>query len=410
MAMGQFYHVAVCTKRRTGSTAVLQDNGTWGGPSIGLHGGVGAVNEDWLSIFGGDGYQCAIDRSDPDLIYYECRTAAWAAAISRPANKPRSVPRASARRQGHGQGQGRTQHRFNWNTPFILSHHNPKIFYCGGDFVFKSLDRGNDLKIISPELTLTKRGTASAIAESAKEPRRPVGRHRRRRSLGNTQRRQGLDQPHGQGRPARPALGRHHRGVAQGRGRAYVAFDAHRSDDDKPYLFVTEDFGETWKSITAPARGRFDRCLREDIENLICSTAAPSSVSLRRSIAANRGRASTTICPPWLSTKSPCIPPPAKSSLPRTAAACGFSTCRPCGRSSRRRSWRKPTSTSRTRWCAGCWSPRMQDQSPFRRRKPEARCSNLLLADRGGEKGDLRGQGISRARSSANGPRASSRA
>ena len=34
-------------------------------------------------------------------------------------------------------------------------------------------------------------------------------------------------------------------------GRAYVAFDAHRSDDDKPYAFVTEDFGETWKSLTA---------------------------------------------------------------------------------------------------------------------------------------------------------------
>src|SRR5207302_6661944 len=59
-------------------------------------------------------------------------------------------------------------------------------------------------------------------------------------------------------------------------GRAYVCLDAHRSDDDKPYLFVTEDFGKTWKNIseTLPAFGS-TRCLREDPINsnlLLCGT------------------------------------------------------------------------------------------------------------------------------------------
>src|SRR5262249_32614658 len=51
-------------------------------------------------------------------------------------------------------------------------------------------------------------------------------------------------------------------------GRAYVCFDAHRSDDDKPYLFVTEDYGETWKPIATnlPEFGS-TRCLRQDIRN-----------------------------------------------------------------------------------------------------------------------------------------------
>ena len=34
-------------------------------------------------------------------------------------------------------------------------------------------------------------------------------------------------------------------------GRAYVVFDGHRSDDDEPYVFVTENYGETWKSLRA---------------------------------------------------------------------------------------------------------------------------------------------------------------
>ncbi len=34
-------------------------------------------------------------------------------------------------------------------------------------------------------------------------------------------------------------------------GRCYVVFDAHRSNDDEPYVFVTEDYGQTWKSLRA---------------------------------------------------------------------------------------------------------------------------------------------------------------
>ena len=69
-------------------------------------------------------------------------------------------------------------------------------------------------------------------------------------------------------------------------GRAYVCFDGHRSDDDRPLLFVTEDFGKTWKNITSnlPAFGS-TRCLREDIDNpdlLYCGTEFGVFVSLDR--------------------------------------------------------------------------------------------------------------------------------
>ena len=34
-------------------------------------------------------------------------------------------------------------------------------------------------------------------------------------------------------------------------GGAYVTFDAHRTNDHKPCVYVTKDFGETWTSISS---------------------------------------------------------------------------------------------------------------------------------------------------------------
>src|SRR5262249_35615636 len=61
-------------------------------------------------------------------------------------------------------------YRYNWNTPFLLSSHNSRIFYCAGNYVFRSVKQGQDLKPISPEITRTKRGTATALAESPRNP------------------------------------------------------------------------------------------------------------------------------------------------------------------------------------------------------------------------------------------------
>ena len=50
-------------------------------------------------------------------------------------------------------------------------------------------------------------------------------------------------------------------------GRAYVAYDGHYFNDDKPYVFVTEDYGKTWKSLNANLPSGSTRVLREDISN-----------------------------------------------------------------------------------------------------------------------------------------------
>src|SRR3989442_197905 len=66
--------------------------------------------------------------------------------------------------------QEEAEYRFNWNTPFILSRHNSHLFYSAGNHVFRSLKKGDDLHVLSPEITRTKRGSGTALSESPVTP------------------------------------------------------------------------------------------------------------------------------------------------------------------------------------------------------------------------------------------------
>ncbi len=50
-------------------------------------------------------------------------------------------------------------------------------------------------------------------------------------------------------------------------GTCYVSFDAHRTDDHKPYVFVTRDFGQTWASIAANLPEGNVNVIKEDPKN-----------------------------------------------------------------------------------------------------------------------------------------------
>jgi photosystem II stability/assembly factor-like uncharacterized protein len=256
LAIGQFYHVAVDTKKPYNVYGGMQDNGSWGGPSRALHSG-GTTNDDWTMVGGGDGFVCRVDPTDPDLVYWESQDG----HIFRRHLKTGEFAGIRPKEQ-----KG-LAYRFNWNTPFILSSHNPRILYSAGNFVFRSVKQGDDLRVISPEISRTKRGTGTALAESPLNPNvlyagTDDGNLWVTRDGGNTWNnvvaKVGLPGP---------------RWVATieasrfAEGRAYVVFDAHRSDDDEPYVYVTEDFGATWKSLRANLPTGSTRVLREDIKN-----------------------------------------------------------------------------------------------------------------------------------------------
>jgi photosystem II stability/assembly factor-like uncharacterized protein len=256
-AIGQFYHVAVDSKLPYHVYGGLQDNGSWGGPSRSLSGS-GPVNDDWIVVSGGDGFVCRVDPYNPDLVYFESQDGNVGRRNLRTGERGTIRPRAQ---------QGLKPYRFNWNTPFILSSHNPRILYSGGNYVFRSVKQGDELKPISPEIARTGRGTATALAESPRNPDvlwagTDDGNLWITRDGGvkwtNVADKVGLPGP---------------RWVATieasryAEGRAYVVFDGHRSDDDEPYVYLTEDFGQTWKSLRGSLPTGSTRVLREDIQN-----------------------------------------------------------------------------------------------------------------------------------------------
>src|SRR5208283_2279754 len=159
-ALGQFYHVAVDMRKPYYVYGGLQDNGSWGGPSRSLHGS-GPTNDDWFLLGGGDGFVCRIDPIDSDIVYYEAQDGNMARRNLRTGEWARIQPKTA---------KGAPPYRFNWNAPYILSSHNPRIVYCAGNYVFRSVKQGDDLRPISPEITRTKRGSGTALAESTRNP------------------------------------------------------------------------------------------------------------------------------------------------------------------------------------------------------------------------------------------------
>ncbi|MCO6453773.1 MAG: PDZ domain-containing protein [Pirellulaceae bacterium] len=257
MAIGQFYHVAVDNRRPYRVYGGLQDNGSWGGPSR-TRAGRGPANWDWVRVGGGDGFVCQADPADPDWVYYESQYGRMGRVNVSTGERARFAPATT--RDG-------PRYRFNWKTPFLLSHQNSRIFYCAGNVVFRSLNRGDDLRPISPQITRTDRGSATALAESPRDPNvlyvgTDDGALWGTRNGGQTwedlTERVGLLSPF------------HVASIETSRfetGRAYVAFDGHRHDNDDPHVYVTEDFGQSWRPLRANLPSGSSRVLREDVEN-----------------------------------------------------------------------------------------------------------------------------------------------
>jgi hypothetical protein len=186
-------------------------------------------------------------------------------------------------------------YRFNWNTPFMLSPHNASIVWLGGNRLFKSYNRG-DAWVASTDLTknidrnhvalmgapgdrtqLSKNdgvvsySTIVSISESPVVPGvvwvgTDDGNVQVSRDGGSTFIDVGKTMP---GLPANhqywiSRIEASHFDAAT----AYVSVDGHRSDDLRPYLFVTHDYGQTWTSITnnLPVFGNI-QVVRQDPKN-----------------------------------------------------------------------------------------------------------------------------------------------
>jgi photosystem II stability/assembly factor-like uncharacterized protein len=248
LVIGQFYAIGVDLQKPYRVYGGMQDTGSWGGPTA-KPGSAGVLPADWKSVFGGDGFYCQVDSSDPDIVYCEMQYGGLRRiSLSGKKDVSKSIKPSAAK--------GEQQYRFNWNSPILISPHAPKTIYFGGNFLFKSTDRGDTWDKVSPDLTRgdKKEDTGHTITTIAESPRKQGllwvgtddGRLHVTRNGGKewtevTANIPGLATDGGW--VTRVECSHHAEGTC------YITLDRHRDDDLRPYVYKTTNYGETWHAI-----------------------------------------------------------------------------------------------------------------------------------------------------------------
>ena len=300
MAIGQYYAIGVDMRDPYYVGGGLQDNGLWVTPSNSReYRGILNMHSTWIAE--GDGFHTQIDPEDWKTVYtvnhvgfvarQNIETREYSFITPTPEtisnfkdfvdyNYDESRNRYTIDPGEHWFFRERPdrpllppQFRFNWSSPFIISSHNSKKVLFGSNHLFQSFDRGDNWKIISPDLTTndkklrnTSNGGGLTNSNTGGENHFTIitisdtpidttliwvgtddGNVQVTRNNGDSWEnvKNNID-----GVPEKIWVSRVE-ASKHSKGRAYVSFENHRFDDNKPYVFITEDYGKTWSNISS---------------------------------------------------------------------------------------------------------------------------------------------------------------
>ncbi len=268
LPLAQYYGIGVDMEEPYNIYGGLQDNGSVKIPSNGRSGAI--TRDDWRSVGGGDGQMNIVDPEDSRWLYNESQNGALQRIDQKSGTSKSIRPTRTTDKPAL---------RFNWTAPIALSPRNSRIVYFGAQVVFRSLDRGDSWQEISPDLTTNDpeklKGniefcTLTTIAESPVTPGviwagADDGKVQVTRN-GGAAWNDVTARLAASGGPADYYVTRIFPSYFK-EGTAYVTKAGWHRDVYKPYVFKTEDFGDTWTSISGDLPERTIYVVVEDRKN-----------------------------------------------------------------------------------------------------------------------------------------------
>lgn len=247
LAVGEFYDIAVDQGDPYLIYGGTQDDSAVRGPARERHWGQPDHWEYvWLDPWcGGDGCYTVPDIEDPDTVYFSSQHGGLRRQHV-PTHRSKSIaPRLP---KGH---EGKLRHNF--IAPYLVSAHDHRVLYHGGNYLLRSPDRGDSWQVISPDFSqsglASHRGIAAgAVAESTlQKGLLYCGTDRGALWVTKDEGKQWSE--HSAGLPPH-----YIRSICASRftkSRVYVTVTGINHDDLHAYLYASEDYGATWRSIVS---------------------------------------------------------------------------------------------------------------------------------------------------------------
>ena len=289
LPVGLFYHVGFDMEFPYNVCGGMQDNYDWCGPSASRM-GRGIFNYDWFQIQGGDGFVAIPDLRDSRIVYTESQDGNMTRR-NKVTGESKNIRPTATNIVNHVAGD---TYRFHWDTPLMLSPNDPGTLLAAANRLFKSTDRGDSWTALSPDLTKNENrndiitmgvkgsdiafsrndGVSSwptivAVGESPKQPGvyytgTDDGTVSASKDGGKTWQNITKNLP---GFPSGYAFVSKIVPSRFDAATVYVTVDNHRQNDYESYLWVSNDFGATFRSLNSNLRGENVRTLTEDTRN-----------------------------------------------------------------------------------------------------------------------------------------------